>query len=256
MSTMKFSAPDWCFRDRSGLEPQAYYERLLAIGVDAVELLQPESWPAARAAGIHILNVNGHPLEYGFNRREQHAELLPRVRDRIALAAENGIKWVLVFSGNRKGQDDAAGHEACRAGFEQLLPDAAKAGVVLLFEMLSDHDHPDYHFCQTRHGVDLAAALDSPHFRLVYDIYHLTHGGEDPVADIRAHHGWFDHLHTAQTPNRTMLTAGGDIDWRGCVAAAQAAGYTGHWGLEFKVPAGVDPFAQMQASMAVLRGES
>jgi len=243
---MKFSAPDWCFYEHAS-DPERYYANLLQAGYAGAEMVPPDRCAAARAAGLDILNLSGPGMQKGLNRREHHAELLPQIRDAIAQAQTLRIPHVIVFSGNRAGQLDSEGIANCRAGLEQVLPDAAARGVTLLFEMLNSRkDHPDYQADSGAYGFTLAAALASPRLKVLYDLYHLAWMGADVVAEVTANLPVIAHLHVAEMPDRNAPQARGNIAYAEIVPQIQRAGYTGYWGMEFK-PAG-DSITELAAA--------
>jgi hydroxypyruvate isomerase len=105
---MQLSAPDWCFFFND-MDPATYYRAIRDLGFTAVEMVDPNRWAAARAAGLKILNISGPGKTVGLNRLGLHGELLPAIRAEIATAATAGIPHVILFSGNRDGQDDQVG---------------------------------------------------------------------------------------------------------------------------------------------------
>ena len=105
---MHLSAPDWCFF-RDGTDPATYYRALRDLGFTGVEMVHPSRWQAARAAGLAILNLSGPGKTVGLNRLGLHPELLPAIRRQIAIAHDAKIPQVILFSGNRDGQEDQIG---------------------------------------------------------------------------------------------------------------------------------------------------
>jgi len=247
---MKISVPDWCFYGKIG-EGARYYTALKEIGVDGVEMVAPERHALARSAGLEILNAAAPGMQAGLNRRENHAELLPQIRDTIEMAKAGGIPLVIIFSGNRAHQPDEEGIAGCRAGVEALLPDARKAGVVLGFEMLNSIDHPDYQGDHGSYGFALADAVDSPWLKLVYDIYHMERMGEDSGRDIVRHLDRIAHLHAAESPRRDAPRANGTIRYDRIIPRVTKAGYNGYWGMEF-IPGG-DAIQELRDSIALFR---
>ncbi len=229
---MKFSAADWCFYAKAKNQ-DSYYQQLKKIGIDGVEMVEPGRWEQARKAGLEIVNLSGPGMQNGVNRRENHKELLPQIRDCISLAGDNGIPCIIVFSGNRNGQPDEEGAANCRSAFEQVLPFAEKANVNLLFEMLNSFDHSDYQADSGVYGFKLAKAVGSPRFKLLYDIYHMERMGYSAVAEIPENIDVIGHLHIAESPKRNIPAAYGNIRYGEIVPAALDAGYEGWWGLEF-----------------------
>jgi len=237
---MKFSAPDWCFY-RDGID---YYARLKSLGIDMAEMVPANRRAAARAAGLQILNLIGPGMQKGINRRESHAELIPKIRDAIAEAKTEKIPHVILFSGNREGQADAIGFDNCRHALEQVLPDAEKAEVTLTFELFNQFDHPDYQADSSAFGIKLAQALPSKAFQLLYDIYHMERMNDDTATIIPPNLSHIAHLHVAAAPKRDCPATGGQIKYEKIVPAVVQAGYAGYWGLEFS-PTG-DPLAEVK----------
>lgn len=230
---IKLSAPDWCFY-REEIGPGAYYEKLREIGYNGVEMVDPVRWPAARAAGLSILNIAAPGIDQGLCRKEHHDELLPRISDAIALAAQNEIPHVIIYSGMGGGLADDEGMKNCRHGIERLLPETAGTGVTLVFEMLNIHDHPDHQANRGSYGFELARQISSPHLKILYDIYHMERMGDDGAADIIAQLPLISHLHVAESPGRGCPQADGTIKYNEIVPKVIAAGYEGYWGMEFE----------------------
>ena len=247
---IKLSIPDWCFYPKLG-DPAQYYETLASLGVQGVEMVDPARYALARAAGLEILNLSGPGMTKGLNRIENHAELLPQIRDALQHAHDNQIPLVIVFSGNRAGQDDAEGIANCRRGYEKLIPDAERLGVILGFEMLNSSDHGDYQADHGSYGFTLVEQLASPYFKLVYDIYHTEKMGDDSAADIVVHLEQIAHLHTAESPKRDAPKADGNIRYAEIVPKVVAAGYDGYWGLEY-LP-GDDPLSELKQSILLFQ---
>jgi hydroxypyruvate isomerase len=250
MKSIKLSAPDWCFYPRLG-DPARYYDTLKDLGFDGAEMVDPDRYAAARSAGLEIVTMSGPGMTAGLNRRQHHKELLPQLKDAIQHAAGHYIPILIVFSGNRLGQSDAEGIVNCQLGFEAVLPEAERAGVILGFEMLNTADHPDYQASRSRYGFELAASINSPWFKLVYDIYHMERMGDDSASDIVNNLPAIAHLHVAEAPRRSEPLADGNIRHSQIIPAVINAGYQGYWGLEF-IP-GENPLEDVRGSVQLFR---
>ena len=243
MATLRLSAAEWCcFRD--GMDPVEVYGRLAGAGYTGVEMVPAERHAAARAAGLEIVNVCGAGMNEGLNRIENHATLLPVLRETIAEAGACGVGQVIVFSGARDGQSDAEGIANCAAGLAQLVGDAEKAGVVLAFEMLCAANHGDYQATASSYGYAVAKAVGSPNLAVLYDIYHQQRTGEDLMAALVGNIDLICHLHVAGSPKRDFPGADQEIDYASLVRAVQTAGYEGYWGMEFLPPD--DPLGNLE----------
>ena len=237
MNKIKMSAPDWCFLGRSGMAPEKYYCELRNNGFTAVEMTEQKNRSLARSAGLEILNIGGPGMTKGLNRIENHKEIIPQIRSAIQEAKAEEIPAVIIFSGNREGQADAEGIKNCRTGIEQVIADAEKAGVILLFEMLNSFEHVDYQAYSSQYGFELVSTIKSENFKLLYDIYHMERMGEDAAKDITSNLDMIFHLHTAESPDRTIPLAAGKINYAEIVRKVMKAGYDGFWGMEF-IPKG------------------
>jgi hydroxypyruvate isomerase len=231
---MKFSAPEWCFRSESK-DPGAFFEDLKAIGYDGVEMVgDAADRKRARDCGLDVVNLSGPGMVKGLNRLEHHDELIPKIRDLIERAGQEHIPHVIVFSGNRDGQPDDEGLENCRRGLELLIPFAELAGVTLVLEMLNSHNHRDYQADYSSYGFRLVEALNSPHIRTLFDLYHMTRMGEQCEETLIPTIEKVAHLHFAEPPDRTMPRATGGLALERMIPAILKTGYNGYWGMEFQ----------------------
>ncbi len=248
--TLRLSAPDWCFYDKAG-KPADYYRRLKDLGFTGVEMVAPERWPQARAAGLEIVNLSGPGMQAGFCDRQNHAALQAELRQTIALAAREGIDQVIVFSGNGPRQTRDAGWENCRLGLRPLVADAEKAGVTLVFEMLNGQNHAGYQGTDAEYGFALAEAFASPAFKVLYDIYHLQREGTDHRTALQGRLQYLAHLHLAAAPRRDSPVNDRETPHAQLVPWLLGEGYAGFWGLEF-IPTG-EVFAELTAARDWLR---
>lgn len=242
---MKFSATDWSFYGKCK-SPETYYNDLKSLGYDGVEMVDQSRWQAARKAGLEIINLSGPGMEQGLNQTSLHKELIPAITDCIAMAGENNIPQVIVFSGNRNGQDDDTGINNCCIALEKLLPIAEKSNVILTFEMLNSYNHVDYQADSGKYGFKLAEKLNHPSFKLIYDIFHMERMGCNAAAEIAEHVGVIGHIHLAESPDRGIPLANGNIKYCNIVPKVIKAGYTGYWGMEF-MPA-KESLAELEAA--------
>jgi len=247
---IKLSAPDWCFF-KQGMDPEEYYGRLAELGYAGAEMVAPERFAAAKAAGLELVNLATPDLDIGLNRIENHPKQIQQARDTIALAGDNAVGHAIIYSGNRGGQPDERGIDNCRRAIEQLIPHAERAGVTLAFEMLNVHDHPDHQAAHGEFGFTLARLIDSPRLRILYDVYHMERMGDDGAADITSNLDLIAHLHVAESPGRGAPKKDGNIEYGRLVPKAVAAGYHAYWGMEFE-PAG-DPLEELAAAVRLFR---
>lgn len=230
----------WCYPDMS-VEELAIAGK--AMGLQSVELLGPEDWPAIEKHGLTCAMAYGpaaegkNRLTDGFNRIENHEWLVPGFQERIKEVAEAGYPNVICFSGNRAGLDDATGLENCAEGLRHLVPVAEEYGVTICMELLNSKvNHPDYQCDHTAWGVELCKRLGSDRFKLLYDIYHMQIMEGDVIRTIRDHADYIGHYHTGGNPGRHEIDDSQELNYPAIMRAIVETGYTGFVGQEF-VPA-------------------
>ena len=168
---IRHSVCSWCYPDLS-LDELC----LLAkdIGLVGIDLIGPEGWPTLKKHGLISTMCNGAELSLteGFNHIEYHPQLIENYTRQIELVAAAGYTNLICFSGNRNGMDDETVSKLSQ--LKQILPLAEEKGVVIQMELFNSKvDHPDYMCDNTAWGIELCKRLDSPNFKLLYDIYHM-----------------------------------------------------------------------------------
>jgi hydroxypyruvate isomerase len=221
------------------------------MGLQSIELLNPDEWPVVMEYGLTCAMANAAGpggIPRGFNRIENHEWLIPAYDTLLRQAADAGVPSVIVFSGNRAGLPDAEGLENCARGLERLAPLAEQLGVNIAMELLNSKvDHPDYMCDHTPWGVALIERVASSRVKLLYDIYHMQIMEGDVIRTIRANHQHIVHYHTAGVPGRNELDDTQELFYPAIVRAIRETGYQGFLGQEF-VPRG-DPIASLRAAV-------
>ncbi len=247
----------WCY-DAIPLEDLCIAAR--DFGISSVELVMPPDLPVLKKFGLTCAMVS-FPLgttpsgvevgriEKAFNRLEHHDTLVEIYEPHMRAAAAGGAKNVIVFSGNREGLSDEEGLTNCATGLRRLLPLAQELGLTLVMELLNSKiDHPDYQCDHTAWGVQLCEMLGSPHFGLLYDIYHMQIMEGDIIRTIRENHRHFVHYHTGGCPGRNEVDDDQELNYPAIFRAIAATGYRGHIGQEF-IPLSKDPLGSLREAI-------
>ena len=232
MSSVRHSVSRWCFPSLS-LTELATAAR--GLGIESVELLEPIEWPVVASLGLTCAMARGpDTITDSFNRRENHARLVPAFAQRIRECARAGLPNVICFSGNRRGQSDEEGLEICAEGIRQFIAVAEREKVTVCLELLNSKiDHPDYQCDHTAWGVELCRRIDSERFKLLYDIYHMQIMEGDVIRTIQSYHPYIAHYHTGGNPGRAEIDHTQELNYPAIVRAIQATGYRGFIGQEF-----------------------
>lgn len=223
-----------------------------SLGFSAIDLVGPAEWPILKQYGIDCAMCNGAELNLvdGWCERKNHPELIKRYLQHIDLVADAGYKNLICFAGNARGMDKETALTNAVSGLQQVLGKAQARGVVLQMELFNSKvDHPDYLADSSAFGIELCQRLQSEHFKLLFDIYHMQIMEGDIISTIRKHHQYFGHYHTAGVPGRHEIDDSQELNYPAIAKAILATGYRGYLAQEFMpTPATVDGKAQSLAA--------
>lgn len=204
----------------------------------------------ARKHDLKVSNMVGHRA--AMNRAECHAEAEREIIESVNIAAEHSIPMLICFGGEAiagRSQDEAL--EVVTEGFRRAVPHAEKKGVTLLLELLNSRvDHPGYLADHTAWGLEICRRVNSPHLRLLYDIYHMQIMEGDIIRTIRDNIEWIGHFHTAGNPGRHEIGANQELNYRAIANAIRKTGFTGYVAHEF-LPVG-DPVEGLREAFQIM----
>ena len=227
------SVSRWTYGD---LSIEALCKTVKQLNFAAIDLVGPEDWPVLKQYGIVSSMCNGAEisLEDGFIHSELHDELEARYLKHIDLVADAGYTNLICFSGNARGMSKEEGLDNAVAGLKRILPHAQKRGVVIFMELFNSKiDHPDYMADSSKWGVQLCKRLNSKHFSLLYDIYHMQINEGDIIRTIRDFHPYFGHYHTAGVPGRNEIDSTQELYYPAIAKAILETGFDGYLAQEF-----------------------
>jgi hydroxypyruvate isomerase len=233
-----------------------FCRRVKQIGFAAIDLLQMDEWAVAQDAGLVV--SMGYPsrrdrfIGTGFNDPSNHALLIGELETAIPLAARARVPNLIAMFGNRNPQiDDSTAVANCIAGLSKIAPLAAEHGVTICVELLNSKvDHAGYQGDHTAFGVAVMEGINSPHMKLLYDIYHMQIMEGDVIRTIRDNIGWIGHFHTGGVPGRHEINGGQELNYHAIAAAIADLNYQGYVAHEF-VPTRADPFASLTEALQV-----
>lgn len=226
------------------------------IGLAGIDLLQTDEWPVVRDAGLEI--SMGYPsrrekfIETGFNDPANHSLLLKELEIALPLAARERVPNLIAMFGNRNPQiDESAAIANCVAGFSKIAPLAAELGVTICVELLNSKiDHAGYQADHTAFGVAVMQGVNSPHVKLLYDVYHMQIMEGNVIQTIRENIKWIGHFHTGGVPGRHEINDRQELNYRAIAVAIADLHYQGYVAHEF-VPTRPDPFASLAEAFRI-----
>ena len=249
-SPFKHSVCRWPY---SGKSLEELCEAAVDIGIESIELLNPNEYETVKRYGLTCAMANCVPLSLtdGFNNPKLHQKLQNEYFELFPQVAEAGFKQVICFSGNRNGISDEEGIEHCAVGLEPVVKKAAEYDLTICMELLNSKvDHADYQCDHTEWGVALCEKLGMPNFKLLYDIYHMQIMEGDIIATIRKHHQYIGHYHTGGVPGRNEIDETQELNYKAIMQAIADTGFSGFVAQEF-IPARKDVFTSLKEGVEI-----
>lgn len=247
---IRHSVCRWCF---GNLTLEELCIEAKKIGIQAIDLVGPDEWPTLKKYGLDASLCNGAEINLvdGWNDKQFHVKLIENYTAMIPKVAKAGYKQLICFSGNTRGKSDEEGWNNCVEGLKQITPIARQYGVTLVMELLNSKvDHKDYQCDTSAWGVELCKRLGSEHFKLLYDIYHMQIDEGNVIANIRKHHMYFSHYHTAGVPGRNEIGENQELYYPAIMRAILATGFKGYVAQEF-LPKDADKMASLKKAVEI-----
>ncbi|MDO6854075.1 TIM barrel protein [Cellulophaga lytica] len=248
-NNINHSVCQWCFND-TALED--FLVIIKDLGVTAIDLIGPKDWPLLAKHNIHCAMCNGAEisLEHGWNNPEYHHQLIKNYTELIPQVAAAGYTNLICFSGNNDGLDKETGMQNCINGLSKIIPLAEKHSVVLQMELFNQADHPDYMCDSTEWGVALCKKINSPSFKLLFDIYHMQIQEGNIIKTIQNNYMYFGHYHTAGVPGRNEINHTQELNYSAIMKAILATGFTGYVAQEF-IPVSKNKIQSLRESFLI-----
>lgn len=225
-----------------------FLERFAAArtaGFDAVEFLFPYEfgYQAIRQRldehGLQVVLFNISPGEYAAGDRgtlshpHRRAEFQHTMQEAFTYAHHLGSPRIHVMVGNRLPE------LAYTVQFDTIVenltwaaPLAAAAAVTLVIEPLNATDQPRYLIHTTAEGMAIVEAVNHPHVRLQYDVYHAQMTEGNLIKTIERYLPWIGHMQISDVPGRHEPGTG-EINYPAIFSALEQFGYDGYLGLEY-----------------------
>jgi hydroxypyruvate isomerase len=250
---IKQSVCQWCYggyMKAHKMDLDQFAAECVKLGLLSVELMASSQWPTLKKHGLICAMSNSHGIPKGLNRVENHKECLEAIRKSIDATSAAGFPNVICFSGNRAGMKDDEGLKNCVAGLKQITPYAEEKKVTICLEFLNSINHKDYMADSTKWCVEAVHQVNSPRFKVLYDIYHAAMMKEDVLADIKNHADCWGHYHTGGMPGRNEIDGTQTLDYKKIMQAIVDSGYQGYVGQEF-IPKKPDALKSLADAVAI-----
>jgi hydroxypyruvate isomerase len=248
----------WCYK---GIPLDDFCKAAKGMGIQSVELLQPEDFPTLKKYDLSCAMVSNPTATAGkvkvggiqkaFNRLEHHDALVEAYEQQIKAVAAAGFTNLICFSGNRDGMSDEEGLKNSAIGLKRLMSIAEKHKVVLVMELLNSKvNHKDYMCDLSEWGVALCKEIGSEHFKLLYDIYHMQIMEGDVIATIKKNQQYYAHYHTGGVPGRAEIDESQELYYPAIMKAILDTGFKGFVAQEF-IPKRSDVLASLNQGVQI-----
>ncbi|RAJ01500.1 hydroxypyruvate isomerase [Chitinophaga skermanii] len=232
---IRHSVCAWCY---GGMKLDDLCKASKKIGLEAIDLIDPPDFDIVKKNGLTVAIVAAINKDWGitkgWNRVEHHDGLVKYYEDLIDKTSKAGFEQLICFSGNRNGLSDEQGIINCAQGLKRIMSYAEKKKVTIVMELLNSKvDHKDYQCDHTVWGVELAKAIGSDRFKLLYDIYHMQIMEGDVIRTIRDYHPYISHYHTAGVPGRNEIDDSQELFYPAIMKAIYDTGFKGFVAQEF-----------------------
>lgn len=232
------SVMGWCFKPMPVPELIGH---CVDIGLEAIEGIDAKFYPEAQEQGLKISLVSSHGFAKGPVDPANHADCIAKLKSSIDTAVKFEAPSVITFTGmSVKGMADAVAEQNCLDCWKQVIDYAEEKEITLVLEHLNSRDdshpmkgHPGYFGDDVERCLDLVKRMDSPRFKLLFDVYHVQIMNGDVIRRIREFHPWIGHYHTAGNPGRRELDDAQEINYPAVMRAILETGYKLYVAQEF-----------------------
>jgi hydroxypyruvate isomerase len=236
--------------------PAPLEERLRAVaeaGFPAVEFWFPHQFDMVEMRrltgelGLEVALFDLEPSEshpYGhWADPDAEDEFNSRLEDALRLAERLGCRTLNVLQGQEipvLGRERQVAHAVALLG--RAAGRAHDAGVLLCVEAINTFDRPGSLCCNSKIGLEIVRAVNSPSLRFQYDFYHLQLMEGDLIRTVERNVEWIGHVQVADPPGRNEPGTG-EVNFPNVLAALDRVGYKGWVSLEYWPTPGRDTFA-------------
>lgn len=221
-------------------EDRSFYERILLakdLGLDAVEFWDPSVYDAKKIGDVSAragLPVAVCCLNQAWTYRMNFPYDIVRknVDQSIAFGEDIGCKTFIGLAGDVNCKADSQ-KTLLVENLKRIAEVCERKGVTIVLEALNSiYDHKGYYLDSSYIGFEIVKAVNSPSIRLLFDCYHMQLMEGNLVNSISDNIDFIGHFHSAGVPGRHELHLG-ETNYPRVIRAAEEAGYTGYFGLEY-----------------------
>jgi hydroxypyruvate isomerase len=230
------------------------------LGAYGFDLIGPEDWPTLRRHGLEplLVGTGGVDFQNGIIHPEVYDQIETTLRPYIDMCAENGVNRIITIGGQRRGMsyEDAADNAV--AFLNRIKGQLEERNLTIAIENMNNRlndprfGREDQVFGHWAWGVGVCERVDSPHVKLVCDLYHLQIMDGDLARYIRDTSRWIAHFHVAGVPTRNEIDFTQEINYRYVAEVIADLDYDGFVSHEWRPTPGRDPLQSIAEALAIM----
>lgn len=156
-------------------------------------------------------------------------DFLQALEESIPVYKAFGAKAMIVLIGENAPYNEENVLECLNAAKPMLN----EYDVNLVIEPLNNIDRVGYSMPYAKPVFELIRKVNSPHIKMLYDIYHQSMMGDFSMDDIRENIDIIGHFHIADAPGRNEPGTG-KVDYISIIKEIKSLPYDGYIGLEYR----------------------
>jgi hydroxypyruvate isomerase len=231
---------------------------LQRIGFKGIDIPTSQQVPIMKQYGLTptMMTGTGTTMQNGFMRKELHDAQEAACRTGIDACVEAGCANLIGFAGEKRGMTPAEAADNTVAIFSRLKSYAEQKNVNICLEITNSKvvadARTDMAFDRLAWGIDVCKRVQSPRFKIVYDMYHVQIADGDVTRNMLDHLDYICHMHVAGVPSRGEIDEGQELNWRFIANAIATSGYTGYVAHEWYPSPGRDPIKSLEQCFAIM----
>ncbi len=190
-------------------------------------------------------NRGVNPKGMGLCDPSERPGFLTEIQASIDAAKRFESKKLVVLTGNKIAGMTHEQHQAnIIEGLKPAADLAAASGITLIVEIINTlakveplspdpkQNHANYYLNSTRDAFAIVRAVDNPHVKILFDIYHVQIMEGNLIETIRANIDAIAHFHVGDVPGRHEPGTG-EINYRGVFRAIRETGFREFVAMEY-----------------------
>ena len=219
-----------------------FYDRIDAVkkcGIDTVEFWKWSNKDIEKiknsGARVSIFNMDSadEQLSYDLSRGILNSgrvdDFVAALKESIPVYKALGASAMIVLIGEKADYNEDNVYKCLTAA----LPLLEENDVTLIVEPLNNIDRVGYSMPYAAPVFDLLKRIDSPHIKMLYDIYHQNMMGDFSMDEIKENIKYIGHFHVADAPGRHEPGTG-RVNYVSILKEISELDFDGYVGLEYR----------------------